>query len=206
MKQIIDSLPNNATVIVDESMQPWHSEDFRSESLVSQGEWAKEVLKGKNISVYIIHSWTKLWTCCGLRIGSLTCPTESHAKNIRSLQVPWSVNNLALRYLEIVTAPENISYLEDTWRITPKWRKYLHDSIKEYKSDWELHGEPFLSWIWINTLSAQTADKVEEISKNAGYPIRPGKYGYNAKTFIRIAVRNPEVTDRLIAVWKAAGV
>lgn len=204
MKECINNVPNNATVIVDESMQPWHSKDFREDSLVSQGRWILGLLQERNISVYIIHSWTKLWTCCGLRIGSIVCPTKALMQNLKSLQVPWSVNAPALKYLETVTKPENVSYLEDTWEFTPKWRKYLYDRIHEYKSDWKLYGEPFLSWIWIDTLSPQTASRVSEVSKRAGYPIRPGKYGYNAHTFIRIAVRNPKVTDALIDAWKKA--
>lgn len=200
----IDSLPNDTSVIVDESMQPWHSKNFWQDSLVSQKEWILDMLQKRNICIYIIHSWTKLWTCCGLRIGSLICPTEEILLKYKSLQVPWSVNTLALKYLETVTDPKNIGYLEETWAKTTEWRNYLKSKLKTYKPHWKFYGESFLSYLWIDTTDELEAEKAVKISRAAGFPIRPGSYGYNSPTFIRIAVRSKNVTDRLLHSWTLA--
>ncbi|KAJ1842262.1 hypothetical protein LPJ70_003892, partial [Coemansia sp. RSA 2708] len=58
-------------VLIDESMQPWHSPQFREHSLLSQHEYIRALYQDRGISVFIMHSWTKLWCCTGLRLGSV---------------------------------------------------------------------------------------------------------------------------------------
>ncbi|KAJ3078674.1 hypothetical protein HK102_004320 [Quaeritorhiza haematococci] len=132
---IADEIPDNSVVMVDESMQPWHSPSFRSDSLVSDPSYASNLYTTRNISLYVIHSWTKLWSCTGLRLGSVVCPTQQHCDAIKKVQVPWSVNVPALKFLEVVTS-EGIEaaggeYLEETWRVTTPWRRDLIEKLKE---------------------------------------------------------------------------
>ncbi|KAJ1967459.1 hypothetical protein H4R35_006704, partial [Dimargaris xerosporica] len=46
--------------IIDESMQPWHSADFRVDSMTSQTDYVQQLFTARGISVFVIHSWTKL--------------------------------------------------------------------------------------------------------------------------------------------------
>jgi len=75
----------------------------------------------KKVFIFIMHSWTKIFSCTGLRIGSCTCPTEELYKKILNKQVPWSMNVLALKYIDAVILDEK--YIKDTWEVTSRWRK-----------------------------------------------------------------------------------
>src|SRR6185436_9030237 len=137
------------------------------------------------ISLYVIHSWTKLWSCTGLRLGSVVCPTLSHCKQLKKIQVPWSVNSAALAFLETVVT--DTDYLNKTWEITPVWRKeilsrltIISDEIAKVKGEqarWSFHGKEFLSWIWINVKDAGFAERAVEKARSAGVPVRSGKPG-----------------------------
>jgi len=46
--------------------------------------------------VWIMTSWTKIWSCTGIRLGSVVAPTAQDLLAIKAKQVPWSVNGPAL--------------------------------------------------------------------------------------------------------------
>jgi histidinol-phosphate/aromatic aminotransferase/cobyric acid decarboxylase-like protein len=203
MKSYLEKLSNDTIVLVDESMQPWLSKDFKSDSLLSQSEFIENLSENRNIHIYIIHSWTKLWSCTGLRLGSLICPTKELAFQLQKKQVPWSVNGPALCFLSNVI--KDSVYLENTWEFTKLWRfNMINDLLslmKQKNFQWELLGKDFLSWIWINMKDPIIADKACSIAKKAGVPIRPGKYGYGCDQFVRIAVRPQDKWNVLYNAW-----
>ena len=94
MKDLIKTLKQNSTLLIDESMHPWIGKDWKDHSFTSQYEFTKQVLLEKGIRVFVIHSWTKLWACTGLRIGSLVCPNEQIATSLRKCQVPVIIQYL----------------------------------------------------------------------------------------------------------------
>jgi len=199
-KYIEDTVTSPCTVVVDESMQLWVGHDWRKDSLLAKFEWIQEMAK-KNINIYLIHSWTKIWSCPGIRLGSVLCPTEAHAIEIKRHQVPWSLNICALAFLS--EAVKQTQYLQETWSLTPKWRNRTEEFIKLTFPDWEVLGEPWLSWLWVDTKSEQVAKKIVELAKAAGCPIRHGAMGYNCPTFIRLAVRDPDSQDLLFKALKS---
>ena len=182
-------------IIVDESMLPWIGPHWRTQSLISESEWIDSFLIQKGIKIFLIHSWTKLWSCTGLRLGSILCPSLDDAQNLRKFQVPWSVNNIALAFLHTVVSDKQ--YLEKTWDATKKWRKEMCCKIREINPHWEFFGAPFLSYIWIDTKSVETAEKCLERCFQKGVPIRSGEKGYECPTFIRVAVRSPTTNTLL---------
>lgn len=189
------------TVLVDESMQPWHSPQFREHSLIGQSQYVEELYKEHEISLFVIHSWTKLWCCTGLRLGSAICPTGEHMRRIKKMQVPWSVNTVGLAFLSKVVGDQE--YLDKTWEWTTKWRAEMVEALSQKFPHWQFHGREFLSWIWIDTGSEGQANRAVQLARSAGVPIRSGKPGYNCPTFIRLAVRNPEKFNVLITeAWK----
>ncbi|KAJ1853883.1 hypothetical protein LPJ73_002563 [Coemansia sp. RSA 2703] len=198
---ITDNVLPGGYVIIDESMQPWHSPEFRQHSLVSEREYVEALYKDQGISVFVMHSWTKLWCCTGLRLGSVVCPTTEHMRAIKKAQVPWSVNTVALAFLDAVV--RDTEYLDNTWTMTPVWRKLTVDKITEMFPSWVFYGREFLSWIWVDTGSEEVAEKAVELAKKAGVPVRSGRPGYNLPTFVRLAVREPSKVDVLLAAWKA---
>lgn len=188
--------------IIDESMQPWLSREFRSDSLITAHAFVKEMWEQHQVGVHLMHSWTKIWCCTGLRVGSVVCPTIGHCEALRKIQVPWSVNGPALKFVEEVV--KDTAFLEETWDNTPRLRVNVIEQLKALgHSEWVYHGKPFLSWVWIDMRSESVAEKAVELARAAGVPVRSGKPGYACPTFVRIAVRKEEETSHLINAWKA---
>ncbi|CAG8511533.1 382_t:CDS:2 [Paraglomus occultum] len=206
---IINNTERGGVVIVDESMQPWLSSSWRDDSLTSQQKFVSELYENSKISLYVIHSWTKLWSCTGLRLGSVVCPTMAHCNRLKKIQVPWSVNTAALAFLD--AAVTDTDYMNKTWELTPIWRKEIlsrltaiSDEIVKVKGEqarWSFYGREFLSWIWIDVKDADFAEQAVETARNAGVPVRSGKPGYKRPTYVRVAVRELSKVDVLIGAW-----
>ena len=88
--------------------------------------------------------------------------------------------------------------MEKTWELTPKWRKRTKNKLQKMFPHWKIHGEEFISWLWIDTGSEKETQKAVELCMKAGTPVRPGEPGYNLPTFFRVAVRSPKLTDHLL--------
>jgi len=194
-------LPQSCVVLVDESMQLWRGPDWRSDSLVSQEEWIYErMLKELGCAVFVIHSWTKIWSCPGIRLGSILCPSIEHALALKKHQVPWSLNIAALAFLS--SAVMDREYLRQTWELTLSWRRETVDKIGCLFPHWKVYGERWLSWLWVDTGSDREAADAVRLAKSAGTPIRNGAMGYEEPTFIRIAVRSPDAQAVLFKALK----
>ena len=196
-KYIIDNCQINSYVIIDESMQPWYGEQWREDSLVSQTNWIKEIAESKNIYIFIIHSWTKFFHCPGLRIGSLICPTLELFEYIQSIKIPWSVNVLALKYLDCCV--KDNSYMTYIWDHTRRYRKDQIEQLKKLFPNWIFYGSDFISWIWIETNNKTLASFCYQMCKFKGVPIRLGKNGYQKDSCLRIAVKNPDKFSILLS-------
>jgi len=193
-----ETCKDHTTVLLDESMQPWVGPHWREDSMVKERDWVKRMCDERDIRVFDIHSWTKIWSCPGLRLGSIVAPTEGDIATLKEHQVPWSLNVAALGFLS--AAVKDIDFMEQTWAMTPLWRKMEVDKLTEMFPTWEFLGEPMLSWIWINTKDAGLAEKATKLCKAAGVPIRWGGLGYQRPEFLRVAVRSPHKQKVL---WKA---
>jgi histidinol-phosphate/aromatic aminotransferase/cobyric acid decarboxylase-like protein len=203
MKLRIHSCKRGSVVLVDESMQFWKGSDYRKDSLISQTAWIQEMHANHGISIYVIHSWTKFFSCTGIRIGTIWSPSQDSVSHILHYKTPWSCNILALEYL--ASAVTDTSYIETTWKTTRLMRSTQCAQIQKEFPSWKIHGADFLSWMWIECPNAFTAIYVYEISKTHGMPIRwGGMGGYNRPQCIRVAVRKMEVFAQLLDVWKDA--
>lgn len=202
MKKYIETnCPDHHTVIVDESMQPWVGPHWRQDSLIHQREWVKQLSASRKIDVWVMTSWTKVWSCTGLRIGSVVAPTPDHAAAIKKKQVPWSVNTMALAFVSEVVKDD--AYMQETWRVTPVWRQHLVEALQARFASWQIYGKPYLSWIWVDTKSNDTAAEAVRLAKAHGVPVRSGKPGYELPSYVRIAVRKPEQTAVLMKAWES---
>jgi len=195
------NVKEGSTVLVDESMHIWLGPNWRDDSLTSQIEWLDEMYNGpKKIAVYIIHSWTKIWCCPGIRLGSVVTPTKQLRKMLLTNQVPWSVNTMALDFLSACVKDER--YLKETWEKTPIYRQHMIDWIKKNFPHWKCYGKSFLSWIWIDCGTYEEANAAYEIAKKHGVPIRPGTKGYKMHSCIRFGVREPHYFKSLANALK----
>ncbi|CAM9566862.1 unnamed protein product [Chrysoparadoxa australica] len=180
----------DTTVIVDESMQPWLGAHWRDDSLIQEREWARKLSEEKRIHVWIMTSWTKIWSCTGVRLGSVVAPTLELAQAVKRKQVPWSVNVMALEFLSEVV--KDTEYMEKTWALTTTWNKETRAELTAQHPGWEIFGKDFLSWLWIDTKDAAVSAQACKLAKAAGVPLRSGAPGYNLPTFFRTAVRSKE--------------
>ncbi|KAF8821750.1 aminotransferase, class I/II superfamily protein [Cardiosporidium cionae] len=195
-RYIEQTCKDNSTVLLDESMIPFLGPNWRSESIVSQEAWMEDMHQRRGIHIFVVHSWTKIWSCPGLRIGTLVTPNADYAKQIRRRQVPWSLNSFAIAFLASVTQDEE--YMRQTWEFIPAWRKAMHTAISACHPHWKIHGVEWMSFLWIETPSKEEAEYYVTLCKERGVPIRWGSNGYNLPSFIRLGVRNPESVDVLM--------
>ncbi|CAK9046410.1 unnamed protein product [Durusdinium trenchii] len=173
-------------VLVDESMLFWAGPDFQQRGVSSH--FVDSMVK-KHIHIFLVQSWTKIFACTGLRIGTVLCPTQEKRDSLLAMQVPWSVTAFARAYLR--AAMEDRSYLERTWAETPAWRLHMVTRLKRLHPTWQFLGKPWLSWIWIDTGSTDDAKDVYRTALHCGCPIRHAASGYDKPSIVRLAVRRP---------------
>lgn len=185
-------------------MQPWHSANFREDSLTSQSAFTAELYATRNISLYVLHSWTKIWSCTGLRLGSIICPTVEHCAGLRKIQVPWSVNTAAMAFMDAVVKDDE--YMQQTWEGTPRLRRYLIEQLSALpaseREQFEYKGKDFLSWVWVDMKNEKVAAEAVKLARAAGVPVRSGQPGYQRPTYVRVAVREEKCVDILVQAWK----
>lgn len=197
---IEEHCPEGSHVIVDESMQPWVGPKWREDSLLTQQTWLKYMLEERDTHVFLMHSWTKIWSCTGIRLGSVVAPSTASLQRILKKQVPWSVNSGALAFLSEVI--KDTEYMDRTWELTAGWRQHTVDELRKRFPSWQFHGKSFLSWVWADTGSVEVAERATQLAKEAGVPIRWGKQGYDQPSMVRVAVRHPDNLALLMRAWE----
>lgn len=173
-------------VLVDESMLFWAGPQWHSRGV--SDAFVQRMLK-RHIKVFRIYSWTKIFSCTGLRIGSAVCPSPDSTRLLESLQVPWSVSVFARKYLQV--AIKDADYMERTWSTTPRWREHMVTLLRRVYPEWQFHGQDWLSWVWVDTGDAEVARSVYEAALDCGCPVRHAAAGYGLPTYLRFAVRRP---------------
>jgi len=183
---ISDNAPPGSWVIVDESMLFWAGPDWQDRGVSAE---FVDAMRKRHIQIFLVQSWTKIFACTGLRIGTVLCPTIEKRKQLQSMQVPWSVTVFARTYLK--AAMKDTEYLQRTWAATPKWREHMVTRLQRLHPSWKFLGHPWLSWVWIDTGDPGIADSVYQTALACGCPVRHASYGYSKPSMLRIAVRRP---------------
>lgn len=181
---------SNMYVVVDESFLPFAGPHWRQLSALSLIERYPDRL-------IVIHSWTKVFSCAGLRLGSI-CASGSMIKLIKSQQVPWSCNSIAQAFA--VSAMTDTAFLTDTWDCTRKWRPILKRNIEQL--GWKIYdSEDWVPWFFILCPSEQVAAKAAKVAMSVGCPVRHCA-SYGLPSYIRVAVRKPESQAVLFKTWR----
>lgn len=201
-----DHVPDGGTLVVDESMLPWYGKDWKIHSFAGHFEYLKSLWATRNVTVVLIFSWTKIFACTGLRIGTAFIFGNSGLESrIRHSQTPWPLNVIARQYvINCWNAGPESEYMKNTWSMTRNWRKLICLKIKEIAPSWKLKGEEFLSWIWIDVGSPRMAEIVYTVSRENGFPIRWAKMGYGMESHIRIGVRDPSRLSKWFRILTTA--
>ncbi len=190
IRRRINMLKSGSTVIIDESMIFWFGPDWRSQTFLSEENFILSLKQNKNINVIMVQSWTKIFSCTGLRFGSVVC-FDSHLINeFEKYKTPWAANILSYYYLK--GCLEDTKYLEETWKQTPLLRQNIKNKIIELFPFADVKGHDFLSWLWVDFKFPDIADMIYTKSLDFGVPIRHGKTGYKNPSHLRFAVRNDQ--------------
>jgi hypothetical protein len=168
----------------------WRKLD-RAYSALGHADYIDELKCARNITVVVIQSWTKIFSCTGLRVGSAVANTMP----------PWSLNAIGRDY--ILRAWSHADYLKKTWNFTREYRATIKKRVQDLCPTFTVYGADFTSWLWVDTHDSVRAEQIVRDSKRIGFPIRHGKQGYNKDTFIRIAVRDPSLITEWFDVLKS---
>lgn len=179
--------------LIDESFLPFMGPLWREES-------ALELVNEFEGRVVVVQSWTKIWSCPGLRLGSLAA-SKKWVHQMKKVQTPWSVNVCALAFCE--AAVRDVGYLRRTWSCIKEWRKAVEDGMT--RLGWGVRkGVP--DWVpWVFVRVGADWKKVIEVAEGVGCPVRGCEsYGAGIEEWIRIGVRGLKEQAVLFAAWEAA--
>lgn len=195
IKKRINLLEHDSTIIIDESMIFWLGPNWYEQSFLSEEKYINFLKDNRKINVILVQSWTKIFSCTGLRFGSIVCFDTDLINEFEKYKTPWSANILAYYYLKGCLS--DTSYLEETWIQTPILRQSIKNNINELFPFAEVKGHDCLSWLWVDFKVNDIADLIYTKSLEYGIPVRHGKNGYNHPSHIRFAVRN-EISNKLL--------
>lgn len=100
-------------VLVDESFMPHMGPNWHDHSALA-------FVEKYPATIIVVNSWTKIWCCPGLRLGSVAC-AEHWYKIMKKNQTPWSCNNMAQAFCAAVAS--DVEFQQQTWKLLPEWRQ-----------------------------------------------------------------------------------
>ena len=165
-------------IVVDEAFMDVAGE---RESLITADDMA---------GVVVIRSATKTWSLAGLRAGYLVGDAEVIAR-CRTHQPHWSVNALALAALTATTTPAARREAAGWYADVALWREHLVRGLRAVGLD---PVESSASFVLV-----QVGRGVRHAVRERGFALRRAEtFPGLDETWVRIAVREPAVTDALL--------
>lgn len=149
--------------------------------------------------VIVIHSWTKVFACPLLRIGSVIS-SKSIIDRIAQLQAPWSVNGFAQKFL--ITAIQDKDYFHDMWKLTPEYKQQMRNMLDEIGITYNQKSPLWVPYVFSNFYTEEIAALAEKIAFDAGFPVRNCS-SYGAPTYLRFSVRESQYFRELVDAWKS---
>lgn len=141
----------------------------------------------------VVRSLTKLWSMPGIRAGYVVGDPRVLA-DLRSQQAPWSVGTPALHAVVATTRPEAAREAYGRARQVQQHRRVLVDGLVELGVPLTESEAPFVL--------ARPGPGLHSRLRDTGFALR------RADTFpglddswVRIAVREPSITRRLLTTW-----
>lgn len=167
--------------VIDESFMPFHGPNWRDHS-------ALQLIDHFPDRLIVLASWTKLWSCPGIRIGSLAAAPD-WVKTIKKLQTPWSCNTLAQMFT--VAAVKDEEYLKKTWECLRIWKKSTIENIEGL--GWKVNKDSpdWVPWVFVDTGDEKIAERAVKRAQQVGCPIRPCA-SFGLPKYVRIAVRRSD--------------
>ncbi|KAL0238793.1 hypothetical protein PCE1_004485 [Barthelona sp. PCE] len=176
-------------VVVDESFLPFKGQNWRESSALNlMTEFPNRLI--------VIHSWTKIFSCPGIRVGSVLASAEL-INVLKKFQVPWSLNMMAQAF--IVEAFKDEEYLQETWSTVPVWKRSIVNKLHEFGWLCNPNSPDWVPWVFCDVGSEKTAEQIFNICMDAGVPVRWCNT-HKLPTCIRLGIRKPSSQDVLFGV------
>jgi cobyrinic acid a,c-diamide synthase len=148
--------------------------------------------------VVVVRSLTKLWSIPGVRAGYVLAEPSVVAE-LRAQQSPWSVSTTAAAAMIACAGDEAVAESAARAKRLTHYRAVLVDGLTELGID--VVPDPAGPFVL-----ARVGDGVHARLRSAGYAVRRADTfpGLDA-TWVRIAVRRPDTTRKLLAVLRTEG-
>ncbi|KAL0215578.1 hypothetical protein P9112_007762 [Eukaryota sp. TZLM1-RC] len=176
--------------VIDESFITCKGPDWRKHSCLN----LVEKYPGR---IIIIVSWTKVYACPGLRIGSVAS-TQDVINNIQSIQVPWSVNIPAQKF--IISAVRDRKFMRRTWYVVPRLKKRTERLLKRLGFTPNSNSPSWVPWVYVDCHSEKVAARLHDVALDAGLPVRHCK-SFGQPTFLRLGIRTSLHQNMLFKAW-----
>jgi cobyrinic acid a,c-diamide synthase len=150
--------------------------------------------------VVILRSLTKTWGLAGLRAGYVIGDPNLVAA-MRQQQPPWSVSTPALAAMVACLTPNARRLAAEAAGETAGRRAYLIEQLADLGLD--VAGQPRAPFVLVDTIRVREGREpgwIRLALRDHGFAVRRGEtFPGLGPDWIRIAVREPEVTDQLVA-------
>jgi cobyrinic acid a,c-diamide synthase len=161
------------------------------------------LIRGDLTRVVILRSLTKTWGLAGLRAGYVIGDPKLIA-SMRRQQPPWSVSTPALAAIVACLTPQARSLAADAVIEIAGRRRYLVERLADLGL--EVAGQPSAPFVLVDTSGVRgdlEPGWLRRALRDHGFAVRRGETfpGLGAD-WIRIAVRELEVTDQLVAALR----
>ena len=191
IRKMLDADPKS-TFIIDESFLICYGPDWKEHS-------AMQLIKEYGDRVIVISSWTKVFACPLIRIGTVVS-TKAIIDRIAALQAPWSVNGFAQAFF--VQALQEKNYFDECWEVTSKINSEMRTKLLEMGFKPNMDAPTWVPYVYCDFLTTEIALLAEKIAFDAGLPIRHcGSFGQ--PQYVRFGVRQMHYFDELLSVLKS---
>lgn len=178
-------------VVVDESFIVFEGPNWRAAS-------ALNLIDKYPTKVVVLASWTKLWSCPGLRLGTIAASPE-WTTTLKKMQTPWSCNSAAQAFA--VAAAGDSEYLRRSWETLPGWKRQTEERLRALGWVPNAASPAWVPWVYVDAGGEETARRASDVAQAAGVPVRWCK-SFGQPAFLRLGVRCPASQDVLFGAWE----
>jgi len=161
------------------------------------------MIRDELTGVIVLRSLTKTWGLAGLRAGYVIGDPKLIAA-MRSQQPPWSVSTPALAAIIGCLTPEARALAAAAAQEIAGQRAYLVEQLAGVGLN--VAGQPSAPFVLVDTSGVRVNREsgwVRLALRDDGFAVRRGEtFPGLTPDWIRIAVREPEVTDQLLAALR----
>jgi len=182
---------SKSTFVIDESFIMSYGPDWIKQS-------AMQLIQEFGDRVMVLTSWTKVWACPLLRLGTLVS-SEKMIERIAEIQAPWTVNGFAQSFF--IAALQEKDYFKEMWETTPLWNAEMRKLFKEIGCKPNENSPIWVPYVYVDMLTQEIATKAHRLAFDAGLPIRLCD-DFHQPAKVRLGVRELKYVHMLFDIYK----